>query len=173
MLFRLHRAKLFAFVVSLTKSENVAEDIIQEIFLKLWEQRDTLREVENPAAYIFILVRNKTMDHLRKLSNDQRLQKKAWESIVRANKAMQTDDMVETVEVKDTEHLIDEAIGQLSPQQQKIFLLSRTDGMSHEQIADRLGISKNTVKNHLTASLLIIRKYLRKYTDMSFFWGLL
>jgi RNA polymerase sigma-70 factor (ECF subfamily) len=161
-LFLQHRDKLFVFVRNLTKSENIAEDIIQEVFLKLWTQRESLAEVENANAYVFILVRNKIFDYLRKISNDKRLQEKVWKNIVSFN--VSADEITGNIEEKDTQHIIEKAIKTLSPQQQKIFLLSRANGMSHEQIAEQLGISKNTVKNHLTTSLLIIRKYLKKYS---------
>ncbi len=159
-LFRLHRDRLFAFAVRFTKSAAAAEDIIQDVFLKLWEQPDLLEKAENPPAYIFILVRNKTLDYLRKISNDQRLQQEVWLFIAHAQR--QAEDTFEKVDAKETEQLINEAVQQLPPQQQKIFILSRTKGLSHEQIAEQLGISKNTVKNHLIAALGTIRKYLNK-----------
>ena len=153
-LFDLYKGRVIVYALRLSKSRYVAEEIVQEVFLKLWTNRAQLPEIRNIGTYIFVLVKNRTLDHLRKIANEGRLFEEVWHTISERREAPGH------LDVKDSIRLIEKAVGQLSPQQQKIFYLSRSEGLSHHEIAEKCALSKNTVKNHLVKTLRHIRLFL-------------
>src|ERR1700749_3692615 len=80
-IFRSHEQALYTLALRLTKDEALAKDIIQEVFIKLWDIRHTIGEVENMDAFLFRLTRNKVMDFLRKTAADERLKLAIWEGM--------------------------------------------------------------------------------------------
>src|SRR5688572_25550844 len=80
-IFDAYKKRLFVFVHRMVKSHVTAEELVQEIFLKLWSHRHALDKVENPNTYIFVIARNKTIDHLRKAANDKKMIGELWHLI--------------------------------------------------------------------------------------------
>ena len=154
-IFRKHEHKLYALVVKLTKSDNTAKDILQEVFLKLWTQRATLHTINNIEAWLYRITENKIIDFLRKASADTRLKNNIWTSLQQcANESEQF------LEAKESNQIIQKAIDQLPPQRRLIYRLNKEDGMNYEQIASELRISKHTVKNQLFSAIQSLRKFL-------------
>ena len=158
-LFELYRLKLYYFVLRMVKQENVAEEMVQEIFMKIWINRNTLTTVDNPGNYIYMMARNKTVDHIRKIANETRLREDVKRHISESQ-----DTAYEQILLKESKQLIQDAVGQLSQQKQTIFKLSRVDGYSIDEIADQLNISRSTVKNHIVEILKHIRTYLGSHS---------
>lgn len=152
--------KLTAFIYRLTKSEDTAAELTQDVFVKLWINRSRLSDVDNPQAYIFTMASNRTMDHLRKVSAHHKMLTALWHRISGAQQ--RTED---SYYAKEYNELINQAIIQLSPQKQKIFRLSRYEGLKHEEIAAHLSLSKSTVKNHLVETLRHIKTYLHQHSE--------
>jgi RNA polymerase sigma-70 factor (ECF subfamily) len=154
-LFRKHEHKLYTLVLRLTKSDHVAKDVLQEVFLKLWTQRSTLHTIHNIEAWLYRITENKIIDFLRKASADNRLKNNIWTSLQqRANESEQL------LEVKEYNQIIQKAINQLPPQRRLIYRLNKEDGMNYEQIATELHISKHTVKNQLFSAIQSLRRLL-------------
>src|SRR5690242_7953989 len=80
-IFDLYKIRLYHFIFKMTKSATTAEELVQEVFMKLWVSRNSLSAVESPSAYIFVIARNRTVDHLRKVANEINLQKQMWANI--------------------------------------------------------------------------------------------
>lgn len=156
--FHKYRSSLFEYAMKLTKTPGIAEELVQDLFLKVWTGRKSLAEVQNPAAYIHRMAKNAGIDYLRRLTSDQKLQQD-----VKA--LLRPDDHTtqEAISFSETRRILSEAVQQLTPAQREVFFLSRYEGLSYEEIGDKLGIARNTVKNHLTASLKLIRDYLAKH----------
>lgn len=159
VIFSLYRDRLFRFAFKMIKSSEEADELVQETFVKLWESRDLLSSVNTPANYIFCIIRNKTIDRIRKISLDSRLREQVWKRIEDARCNTE-----EILFAEDTNQLIQEAFEKLSPQRKVVFKLSRFDGLNHEEIAGQLHISENTVKNHLVSSLRFIREHLDNHS---------
>lgn len=154
-IFYRYKSPLFDYGMKITKSQVAAEELVQECFLKLWLSRQNLPSIENPVGYLHMMARNAGVDYLRRLSLDIALQQKVWAGIsVMENATLQK------VQVSETQKLINEAVAQLPAQQREVFMLSRYEGMSYEQIGLQMGIAGNTVKNHLVKALKFIREYL-------------
>lgn len=157
-IFERFRARLISYLTRITKSPEEAKGLTQEIFLKIWANRECLAEITEPQHYIFAIARNKAIDYLRKAALDSRARQILWESI-----RQQQDSTEDEVFANDSDRLIREAICKLSAQRQVVFRMSRMEGLTHDQIASQLKISKNTVKNHIVASLRFIKDYLVRH----------
>ncbi|MRG48922.1 RNA polymerase sigma-70 factor [Chitinophaga sp. SYP-B3965] len=153
-----HNRQVLAFAIHLTHSAVDAEDILQDTFLRLWTSRAQLPDIERFDSYIFMIARNRIMDHLRKVALQQRLIDQVW-----ANISETSEEPAQQLDVRESKQLIHQALEALSPQKQTVFQLSRHQGLSHEQIAQQLGLSKSRVKNLLVETLKHIRVYLARH----------
>jgi RNA polymerase sigma-70 factor (family 1) len=160
LIFEAYTPKLLHYCRGMVKSESLAEEIVQDVFLKLWAGRSKLSTVENPNNWLFIIARNRVLDHFRKAVRETRFQAQMYNSI-EENRNVTEEQMDES----QSRRLIAKALDQLSEQKQRIFKLSRYEGLSHEEIAKELGLSKNTIKNHLVVTLQHIRDWLGKHSD--------
>jgi RNA polymerase sigma-70 factor (ECF subfamily) len=160
--------KVYAYSYFLTRSSEQAEDLTQELFAKIWIKRAELRTIENFDAWLTTLVRNSAYNFLKRHAVEQK-----------ALRRIQVSQQLESLSVEDSlinkeySKIFQEAINQLPPQQKKVFLLSRNEGLKQEEIASNLGISLNTVKNHMKAALFSIRTYMKSYVSILVFWLLL
>ncbi|HVU56876.1 MAG TPA: RNA polymerase sigma-70 factor [Puia sp.] len=147
--------RLSAYIFKLCKSPVVAEEIIQEVFLKIWLNRAALAEVESPEAYILSIARHKVIDHLRRLAKETRL-------IAYLSEQLQSGGISpeHLMDAKDMEALIAAALGELSPQKGKIFRMSKQEGLDHDEISRVMQLSRSTVKNHLSETLRHIRRHI-------------
>lgn len=157
-LYDRHSRQVAAFIYQLTHSAVDAEDILQDTFLKLWTSRDQLPAIENLGNYIFIIARNKTVDHLRKVARQQQLVDQVWANISEVADALDLQ-----LDARESQQLITNALAQLSEQKQTIFRLSRVEGLSHDDIAAQMGLSKSRVKNLQVETLKHIRIFLSRY----------
>lgn len=164
-LFDAYRQRLYAASCKITKSNDAAEDIVQEIFTRIWEKRVYLTEIENPEAYIFTMAYHEAFRYLKQVSSDQKLYESLKNRIKTANNKTE-----EWLEVKETQQLIDHVIDGLPSQRQLIYKLSREDGLSYKEIACRLHISPLTVKKQLQLALRTIRSGLSKMTSLLVFF---
>ncbi|HEX2630995.1 MAG TPA: RNA polymerase sigma-70 factor [Chitinophagaceae bacterium] len=157
-LFHHYKLPLLAYAIKITRLQDAAEELVQEVFLKLWLHRESLRDVENASGYIFRITRNAAVDFLRRMSASTAMQNAIWSSMDNDSNSTQED-----VQLRDVQRIVQTGVDQLPSQQQKVFQLSRQQGMSYEEIGEELGISANTVKNHLVKALKFLREYLEKH----------
>ncbi|AWO01983.1 RNA polymerase subunit sigma-24 [Chitinophaga alhagiae] len=158
-LFRAYHQPLAEYVHRLTESQEMTEDIVQDVFIKLWMKRETLPELNNFVHYLFILSRNRTFNCLREKANKQ-VRQMRWASQF---EKVTTQDAPPPEE--DYRALIDVAVAQLPPQQQKVYFLSRYQHLKHKEIAAQLGISIETAKKHMKLALRSITQYVRAHIN--------
>ncbi|MCK7553715.1 sigma-70 family RNA polymerase sigma factor [Chitinophaga sedimenti] len=155
-LMRTYQPLLLTYVYQLTKSESVSEEIVQDVFLKVWMGRESLAGVRDFKSYLFIICRNYALDQLRKLLRE-RERASAWENEQDTSAAVtassDNNDFFFT--------LLDEAVAQLAPQQQKVYLMARRQGLSHAEIARQTGLSVLTVKKYMKLALAAITTYIK------------
>jgi RNA polymerase sigma-70 factor (ECF subfamily) len=149
----------------MTKSDEIAKDIIQDVFLKLWEQKDSIASIDNMEAWLYRLTENKVIDFLRKTATDNKLKDVVWNNV---------QEIVNEAELhsaaKEYNQIIRSAIEQLPPQRKLIYKLNKEEGMNYQEIADHLHISKHTVKNQLYTAVQSVRGFLTKNVGLfSFF----
>lgn len=158
VLFYTYHQQLGDYIFRLTRSLATAEEIVQEVFVKLWTKKHLLKEVNNIQSYIYRLSRNHTLNSLRQLAKE-RAGKDAW---IRDAGPLEEDPVYNEQYFR----LIDEAISKLPPQQQKAWLLSRKEGLMHEEIAHEMHISRETVKRHIQLALRFIMSYVRQHAEI-------
>ena len=164
-LFQQHEHRLYTLALNLTKAEQYAKDIIQEVFLKLWEQRQNLHEIHNVEAWLYRVTENKVIDFLRKAQADDRLKETIWNHLSQTRS-----DTDEWMEAKEYNQIIQHAIDLLPPQRKRIYFLNKKEGLSHTEIARELSISRHTVKNQLSAAFQSIRNFVARNTSFLFFF---
>jgi len=146
----------------LTRSQELAKDLSQDIFLKIWENRRRLAEVEKLNAYIYVLSRNLIMDHQRKKVFNA-------ENIDFLLHYFSSDKVTaqEKMEYKELETALQNAVNQLPLNLREVFKLSRYEGLSHPEIAARLNISVFSSRTYITRAMQEIRQYLARHADRS------
>jgi RNA polymerase sigma-70 factor (ECF subfamily) len=152
-LFHQYRHKILYFAWRFLQSESKAEDVLQEIFLKVWTSREQLRDIRNFKAWLTTITRNHIYNALRRLGTEEVF---ITELARRAGPGHE-DTTQNAISFNEMERALQKAVSNLTPQQQKVFELSRIQGLKHEQIAERLDISRDTVKKHMTDALRHIR----------------
>ncbi len=157
-IFDTYQKKLYYFVFSITKSDFATGDILQEVFIKVWLKRETIDLSGSFDSFIYTIARNHTYNHLRRVANQESLIKEVWRNLKYYNR--QTEDSILLTEYQD---IVNDIIENLSVKKRSIFILSKQQGKSNQEIADLLNISSKTVKNHLWKTLQLIRVQLQPY----------
>jgi RNA polymerase sigma-70 factor (ECF subfamily) len=130
--------------------------LVQNVFLKLWEKRDSLDTSQNLKAFIFKIAINTIYDFVRRKNIEH-----VFEDYARLNYQSSENSTWHSVIYAEMEQNLHHLVAQLPEQQQKIFQLSKTDGLTNDEIAKQLDISKRTVENHLYRALSFLKKHLK------------
>jgi RNA polymerase sigma-70 factor (ECF subfamily) len=150
--------RIWLFVVKKAKSESIAEEIVQEVFLKLWVKKEMATGIDDLASFLYTMAANKLYDHFKKVAGDSRKLENLW---LQVQQAAITNPIEEAMDLRESMHIINQAIEQLPPQRKKIYQLNRIEGLSYEEIAQKLNISKSTVSNQLVEANKFIREYVQ------------
>lgn len=158
ILFNHYERFVFTFARSLTHSEQLAIDIVQESFLKVWEKRKKLAEVEQFSAYLNRLVRNHTFNVLRNISRQVKAsaQLDAAEAIEEQSTGNQLD-------YNETLRIVNEAVEGLTVQQKQAFRLCHQQGLKYEEAAEQMKVSPQTVNVHMKIALKKVREHLQRH----------
>lgn len=154
-LYRHYWNEVYSLALSFLKSPSLAEDTLQEVFVKLWLKRESIREWKDFRAYFMTMVRHEIINTMRQ-GKRQLLIRDLPPDIDAAGTSPQE----ELLHSKETVALLQSAVNTLSAKQREVFLLSRTNGLTHDQIAEQMQLSKKTVANLITLALNQIREYL-------------
>lgn len=164
--------KLLRFSQTYVKEEEEAEQIVQDIFIYLWEHKELIPTLQNVNAYLFALVRNRCVDYLRK-EVYQEAQKGSLSEV--ENKELQLkmyslemfDD--DRLSEADIEELLRQAIGRLPERCREIFIMSRLQNLKYKEIAEKLSISPNTVENQIVIAIRKLKEELKDYFPLFLF----
>ena len=159
VLYERYRRKIFTFSMKLLQQSDKVEDIVHEIFLKLWEHPN-LAEINNLEAYLRISTRNHTLKVLRRMATEELAAKKIYID--------QYEEMSETEQhifYKEAHFRYREVLSKMPAQQQKVYILCKEEGLKYEEVAEKMAISKLTVKTHMQHALRYMKANFVKYTD--------
>lgn len=163
--YELYSHKLFSFVFKIIKNEAETDDIVQEVFVKIWESRQKLEDYKLLNSYIFTIAYNNSIDLIRKKINNT----KYLEHLKHSTVINVTPNVISQIEFNELNSQAEKLIANLPERQKQVYLLHREEGLTYAKIAERLGISKNTVENHMVKAL----KYLRQNIDNSLLLNML
>lgn len=159
-LYRHYSGPLYINFLRMVKDEAIAEEIIQDLFSRIWLKRETINIEKNFSAYLYRTGYNLVMDFYRKVKRDQVLYDK-FRQIATENYSH----IEEILHLKDSQALISKALDTLPPQQRKVFELCRIEGHTYKEVAELLGISHHTVKEYFVKANQAIRKYITGNVD--------
>ncbi|MBV8040154.1 RNA polymerase sigma-70 factor [Bacteroides sp. AN502] len=157
-LYASYKNRLIYFAMRFLKSREYAEDVFQDAFTVIWQGRRFINPNTSFSSYLYTIVRNRVLNQLRDLDNQDKLKEQ-----ILAQAVDYTEDTKHRIMADDLRHLIACAMQQLTVRQREVFRMSREEQMSHQEIADALGISINTVQEHISTSLRVLRVYLEKH----------
>lgn len=163
--FELYEKRLYYFIHSITKSDYATEEILQEVFIKIWTKKETIDIRLSFDAFIFTIAKNATFNYLRSIANQESLKKEYWKNLSFLNEETEN-----TILLGEYEEIVNDILQQIPTQKRSVFVLSKQQGKSNEEIADLLGITQKTVKNHLWKTLQIIRTELKPHMAESLYF---
>ncbi|MGJ1284414.1 RNA polymerase sigma factor [Sphingobacterium spiritivorum] len=160
LLFDSYFQMLGSFVYKITESLEDTEEIVQDVFIKIWLRRSSLNEIKSFKQYLFTMCKHQSLNHLRKTANKailfQQVEDIYLENVLDTNE----DNYIEQLRA-----LVDKAVDQLSPQQKNIFVLSKIERLKYKEISERLNITPETVKKHMYYASKAIRDYVQNHMD--------
>jgi RNA polymerase sigma-70 factor (family 1) len=154
-IFNLFGPKIYRFGILYLKNKSDAEELTQDVFLKIWEKRDHLDPSQNVKAYIFKIAVNCIYDHIRKTNLN-----KAFVEFSKHNFQPSTESLWHEIIWKDMLLKLNTLVNKLPEQRRIIFLMSRDEGLSNQQIADKLNLSKRTVENQIYRTTLYLKEHM-------------
>lgn len=157
VLFDRYRLPIYMHVLSILKSPARAEEITQDIFLKIWNKRQGLSEILSFENYLYIITRNYTISDLRKKFRGGGLTPdpgSGWTP-------------EQQLQFKELNGRLGKIVDRLPPRRKQVFIMSRLEDKTHQQIASELGISTGTVNQQLIAALSFVRAELRNHPDLT------
>ncbi len=164
IIFDTYHHKIFLYALRYMKSEPEAEEVAQEVFLKLWMRDPNALPLKSLDGYFHTLVRNRSLDILRR---------KALENHIDLERAVNWEeahnDTQELIMLNDTRKILEEGINLLSPQQKLVYQLCHQEGLKYTEAAQALHLSPGTVHTHMKLALKFLRNYLQQRTDIAAF----
>jgi len=151
--FKSHFKSLHAYACTIMRDPMPAEEIVQNIFLKLWEKKEEITIKENISVYLYRAVHNESLNYLR-----HRKVRSAYQSYaMRQHKQTEQEKPAEKVVMKELEKKLEIALQELPEQCRTIFQLSRFEDLKYREIADKLGLSVKTIENQMGKALKLLR----------------
>jgi RNA polymerase sigma-70 factor (ECF subfamily) len=152
-----YHGPVYANALKLIKDPTIAEDIVQDVFVTLWEKRHAIDPKQDIAGWLFVVSHHKTIDQLKRKLR-QTLAEKILYSIIEDPNVLEDDITEEQLGA------IEKAVDQLSPQKRKVFELCKMQKRTYENAAEELHISKYTVKEYLSEAIVSIKKYIGQHS---------
>lgn len=157
-IYNAYSGNIFHAAMAYAKDMHVAQEIVQLVFITLWEKRATAGGIDNLENYLFILARNAIFNHFKKTAREIKAKQH-----FSARQPQATDNTDHRVRMAQYNRLLESAISQLPPQRRTVYRLAREQGLSHEEIARQMKISSQTVKKHMALALRFVRTYLNQH----------
>lgn len=163
-LYHQHSKTLYRKILWMVNDEEIAKELLQDLFMKLWENREKVDASKSFRSYLYTIAVNLVYDYFRKATKRKEVEAHLL--------AMAVDDYTDTEEISETNEniqLINDIINKLSPQRRKIFMLCKVDGKSYEEVSKELNISKSTIHDHMVKANHVIKDYLRRNPNIAIY----
>lgn len=152
-----YKAPFYFTAFKITHSGPIAEEIIQEVFVTIWMKRDLIAKSEKPEGYVITILHNCIYSRYRQLAKERKLNLKMQQT------GDQSENSIEDLLIeKENRTILENVITQLPPRQKLIYRLAKQEDMSREEIASKLNVSPNTVRNHLALAVEYLRTHLKR-----------
>ena len=161
-IYNLYSSRLFGNIYKIVKSESTAQELLQEVFIKLWNNRANIDPEKSFRSYLFRIAENNVYDFFRKAARDKKMQARLL-----AVATEHYEHIEEMMLRKENNSMLEKAINSLSPQRQQVFRLCKLEGKSYSEVSRELGISASTISDHIVKANKAVREYLFENMDMS------
>ncbi len=161
-LFFRYKDRVYSTAFFYTQHEAIAEDVVQDVFIRVWKNRHKLTGINGFSSWIYTITRNRSLTALQKIAREG---KKRKELISRL--PARVEDAENRIQEDYMETLLEHALARLSPQQRKVFELSRLQGHSRDEVAEELNLAPATVSVHLTLALRSVKSFLMRHGELS------
>jgi RNA polymerase sigma-70 factor (family 1) len=165
LIFKRYGDRLYGFAFKYLKSREEAEELVQDVFLKIWENRKNLKQEGTLRSYLFTI----SYHNMCRLFRRRNYQEKLARELVHSGE--ETISIDEKIDYRSVMEQVDQLIEQLPARQKEIFILSRKEGKSSKEIAEELKIVPGTVDNHISEALKFIRKQLGKSLGLMLYFS--
>ncbi|TRW21944.1 sigma-70 family RNA polymerase sigma factor [Flavobacterium zepuense] len=153
-IYHLYKSRMIANALRLLKSRELAEELLQNLFLKVWEQRGRIDTTQPLNAFLYKIAQNMSYDFFRKISRDKKLHEHLIAATVSSYEHIE-----KQIFSKENQAALNKAISLLSPQQQKVFTLCKLEEKSYEEAGRILNITPGTINNHMHRANLFLKEY--------------
>jgi len=153
-LFAHYGNRIFSIAFKLTKSNIIAEEIVQDVFLKIWSKRDSLDTIQNFSAYLFIVTRNDAYKALREIARNYKVT-----CLTGKDQSLAVNDTADVIMDKEYSSILQKAIDRLPNQQKQVYQLMKEGDLKRDEVAHQLHIQPETVKYHLAQAMKNIRAF--------------
>lgn len=160
--YQTYHAGLYCYALKFVKSDELAKDIVHDVFLKLWENRSHLNKELSLKGYLFRICKNHVLNLLKRAAHETSIKEKILSSSGCCHGETEN-----AVCYTDYHKVALQAIEKLPPQRQAIFKMCKLEGRSYEEVAKGLGISKGTVRDHIFKASRYIKEYLTLHADLT------
>lgn len=160
-----YKDELATHLIRLLHSSELAEEVLQEVFIMLWEKRHDMDASKSVPAYLYRSAINKTKNVFRKIANDNRLREEFLTYCRTANSNI----VEEWMENKEIQQLLQTLLDRLPPQQKKVYMLCKLDGLSYKEVSEKLKISITTVNSHIRNANIFLKGELKNQSELSGF----
>jgi RNA polymerase sigma-70 factor (ECF subfamily) len=161
-LFSRYKDRVYTIAFTYTESRTIAEEIVQDVFMRVWKNRPRLKEINNFSSWIHVIARNRALTELRKIAREGERKEELisyWPAEV--------SDAEQKLQDNSMEELLEKALTRLSPQQRKVFVLTRLQGHTRMEVAEMLHLAPATVSVHLAIALRSIRAFLTNQLELT------
>lgn len=163
VLFYKYRNKVKGFAVKLVPAQIDPEEVVQEVFVKLWLKKEAINPEKDFQSYLFSIAKHLILDHLKSAVN-----RKLYFVGEHLHQDLLVEEGLEAPLTEDMEEKLQKLINEIPERRRAIFRMSRFEGLSYKQIAERLNISENTVDSQIRNALAFLRKEFRKMALLIF-----
>lgn len=157
------RSRIYCFIVQFIKNKDLAEDLTQDVILKVWSKYERISSIADIDNYILKIAKHHVIDHFKKLAREKVYQQEIWYHLQQSANPIES-----KLLQKDIDAHLNAVIKALPERQQEVYTLSKREGLSLSEIAATLGITARTARNHLDRAVKIIRRNINK--DSFWLW---
>lgn len=161
-IYRHYHPSLYIYLLRFCKVPSLAEDLVHDVFLKIWEIRGRINPQLSFSGYLYRIARNHVFKTITKLATDGQMRAQLYQQLADIDPE-HPDELART---KEYERLFEEALSKLTPQRLKVFRLCRQEGKSYDEAAAILGISRNAIKKHMVLGMRFIEDYVYRHGDI-------
>jgi RNA polymerase sigma-70 factor (family 1) len=161
LLFKIYHPILTGYLLAITESEELTQEIVQDVFMKIWNNRSTLNDIDCFKSYLMVAARNHAFNCLKRIAREKKKEKSWFENVLNPEHQEEAD-----ADHVDYAGMMDATIELLPPQQKKVYTLGYMNRMKHREIAIEMDIATETVKKHMLLALRFIKNHLSQVTSL-------